>query len=176
MHVREKEFPAYLDNSLPAEKQDKLRQHFSECMECSRKLNEWNSLYDTIGLLEVDFELNGLEDRILQKIRKSEETVEEGIKPGKFIMNMVYTMVFLFIAGLAISPVTNMAGKSAQYVGKTLIHHLLNFVNEFKWQALDVISAIRGMDSVGWVYLLLAGITLIAGGAYFSFGRRLQKA
>lgn len=175
MHVDEKEISAYLDNSLSVEKQRKLKQHFSECEECSQKLNEWDSLFATIGMLEFNFSLEGLEEKILHRIRKeNEKTVEN--RPRVLLFNMAYVMIFLFITSLFISPVTNFAGQSIQYVGNFLFNKGIDLINDIKWNAVDIFSFIQGINLSGWLFLLLAGITLIAGGSYFSFSHKVRKA
>lgn len=173
MHVNEKELSAYLDNSLPAEKQNQLKEHFSACGECRRALNEWESLFDTIGMLSFDFSLNGLEEKVLQKIRKEGNVT---VTPRVLISNMAYVLVFLFLASLFISPVTRLVGQSLQYVGDFLFGAGMGFINEFKWHAVDIVAYIQNLNLSSWLFLLAAGITLIAGGTYFSFGSRLRKA
>ena len=61
MHVKEKDFPSYLENSLPPEKQKNIRQHLSVCDLCSRKLKEWEMIFGTIAELDFDFPLEGME-------------------------------------------------------------------------------------------------------------------
>lgn len=173
MHINEKEMSAYLDNSLPAEKQKQLKEHVSACTDCRRRLNEWENLFDTIGMLSFDFSLDGLEEKVLQRIRKGEK---ETVSPRILVSYMVYVMVVLFVAGLSISPIINQAGQLLQAAGNFITGAGLDFINEFKWYAVDIVSFMQSWEISGWVFFLVAGITLIAGGTYFSFGSRLRRA
>lgn len=173
MHVNEKEMSAYLENSLSTEKQERLKEHFSSCEDCRRRLNEWENLFDTIGMLNFDFSLEGLEEMVLQRIRKEGN---ETVTPRVLISHMAYVMVFLFIAGLFISPVTHTVGQLLQAAGNFVTGAGVNFINEIKWQAVDIVAYIQSADLSGWLFFLVAGITLIAGGTYFSFGSRLRRA
>jgi hypothetical protein len=173
MHVNDKELSAYVDNSLPAEKQNQLKEHFSVCGECRRRLNEWECLFDTIGMLNFDFSLEGLEEKVLQRIRKEGN---ETVTPRVLVSHMAYVMVFLFLASLFISPVTRLIEQSLQYVGEFLFGAGIGFINDIKWHAVDIVAFIQSINLSSWLFLLVAGITLIAGGSYFSFGSRLRKA
>lgn len=173
MHIKEKEISAYLENSLPAEKRERLKEHMANCTECRCRLNEWESLFDTIGMLSFDFSLDGLEDKVLQRIRKGEN---EAVSPRVLISNMAYVMIFLFIAGLFISPVTRFAGPLLQSAGNFIAGAGIDFINTFKWQAVDIVSYIQNAEVSSWLFPLVAGITLVAGGTYFSFKGRLRRA
>lgn len=173
MHVSEKEISAYLDNSMLAEKQKRVKEHISGCENCRRKLHEWESLFDTIGMLSFDFSLEGLEEKVLQRIRKGER---ETVPPRILVSYMVYVMVLLFIAGLSISPMVNQAGQVLQAAGNFITGAGIDFINEFKWHAIDIVSFIQDAELSSWVFFLVAGIILIAGGTYFSFGSRLRRA
>ncbi len=173
MHVNEKEMSAYLDNSLTTEKQERMKEHLSVCEDCRRRLNEWESLFDTIGMLSFDFSLEGLEEKVLQRIRKEGN---EAVSPRVLISNMAYVMVSLFIAGLFINPLTQWVGKLLQVAGNFVTGAGIGFINEFKWHAVDIVSFIQSAELSNWLFLLVAGVTLIAGGTYFSFGSRLRRA
>lgn len=172
MHVNEKEISAYLDNSLPGGKQEQLKEHFAACAQCRSKLNEWESLFDTIGMLSFDFTLEGLEERVLQRIRNEGS---EAVSPRILVTNMAYAMVFLFVAGLFISPVTHIAGQLLRTAGNYATGAGISFINQIKWHAVDLVSYLQGAKISDWLFLLVAGVTLIAGGTYFSLGSRLRK-
>lgn len=173
MHVNDKEISAYLDDSLPKDRQNTLKQHFSVCGECRRKLNEWDELFDAIGMLDFDFSLEGLEQKVLSKIKNA---APQAVPPRVLITQMAYVLLTLFVAGLFVSPMTRMAGHTLQKAGSFLFDAGLRFVNEFKWHAMDVISFVQSLNLSSWVFPLIAGVTLIAGGSYFSFGGKLRKA
>jgi hypothetical protein len=172
MHVKEKDISAYVENSLPAEKQKMLAQHFSECKVCSRKLCQWESLFKTINELEYDFKLDGMEEKVLLKIRERQHKDE---KPASLLPNFIHVFAFVFIACLFISPVTNYADQSFKYVGNFIFSQSIDFINEFKWHAVNIVSEIQAMDLAGWIFLLASGIILIAGGIYFSFAEKLSR-
>lgn len=173
MHAKEREISAYLDDSLPEDRKNALKQHFSVCEECRRKLSEWEKLYDTIDMLEFNFSLEGLEQKVLAKIRS--ETAQP-VPLRVLIAQTVYVLLSLFLVGLFISPATQMAGQTLQKAGGFLLDAGIRFVNEFKWYAMDVISFIQDLSFLSWVFLLISGITLIAGGMYYSLSGRLHKA
>lgn len=172
MHINEKEMSAYLDNSLPSEKQERLKDHVTNCTECRRRLNEWESLFDTIGMLSFDFSLDGLEEKVLRMIRNEENKT---VAPRVLASYMAYVMAFLFIAGLFISPMIQAAGQLLQAAGNYAAGAGLDFINTVKWYAVDIVSYIENADFISWLFLLVAGITLVAGGTYFSFGSRLRR-
>lgn len=173
MHAKDKEYCAYLEHSLSAEKQERLKEHFSDCGQCHRELNEWESLFDTIGMLSFDFSLDGLEEKVMQRIRKA---ANEPVSPRLLVSYMAYVMVFLFIAGIFISPALQVGGQVLQFLPDRLAAAGVGFINDIKWHAVDIVSYIRRSTVFDWVFLLIAGITLIAGGAYFSFGSKPRKA
>lgn len=175
MHISDNDFCAYLDNSLSDKAKSKLEQHLTGCRECSRKLNEWSSLYDTIGLLEFDFKLDDMEEKVLQRIRKEERRPALS-RLWVLVSNMAYVLLFLFITSLFIRPVTDFAGRSVQYAANLLFNKSLGLFNEVKWYVVNIISFIQAEELTGWLFPLLAGITLIAGGSYLSFGKRMHKA
>ncbi|MBP7174801.1 MAG: hypothetical protein KBA53_01115 [Thermoclostridium sp.] len=173
MHVHDKEYCAYLERSMPAEKQERLKEHFSDCGQCNRELNEWESLFDTIGMLNFDFSLDGLEEKVMQQIRKA---ANEPVSPRILASYMVYVMAFLFIAGLFINPALQVGGQVLHHVDNHIATAGLRLINEVKWHAVDIISYIRNSNLFSWLFALVAGITLIAGGTYVSFGSKLRKA
>lgn len=173
MHVHEKEFTAYLENTLTAQKREKMAHHFSQCSACSRKLKEWEMLYAAMDELEYDYSLDGLEEKILLKIKKDEAlNLQKQEKPLKLIFNMTYVLLLLFITGLVISPIINMAGLSFHYFGNFLFNQGLDMMNEAKWHVVNFFSMLETININDWLFPLTAGVILICGGTYLSLSKR----
>lgn len=169
MHVREKDFQSYLDNSLDYEKRRETEQHILVCEECRQKLEEWKNLFEAINGMEAEFSLDGLEEKVLRMIKEKPMAKKE--KDSRFPV-LVLASSFLIMIGMLFSPFVNIAGLSFRYASNFLLNESIDFINTIKWKAIDFMSGIRfdGLD--GWPLLFAAGIILIAGGIYLSLGRK----
>ncbi len=171
MHLREKDLQFYLENSLKPEKRRKAEQHISVCKACRQKLNEWEDLFGAINEMETDFPLDGLEEKILRIIKeKPMDKKEKGSRLPAF--NLVLVSSFLAVLGLLFGSFANIAGLSFRYASDFLLNESVDFINEIKWQAIDIISGIRFDNLAVWPVLFGAGIILIAGGAYLSIWKK----
>lgn len=167
MHLKEKDFQFYLDNSLEPEKRRKAEQHITVCEVCRQRLNEWEDLFGAINELETEFPLDGLEEKILTIIKEQPmDKKEKGSRLPAF--NLVLVSSFLAALGLFFGSFANITGLSFRYASNFILNESVDFINAIKWQAIDIISGIRFDNLSGWPVLFAAGIILIAGGVYLS--------
>ncbi|HEY8500128.1 MAG TPA: zf-HC2 domain-containing protein, partial [Clostridia bacterium] len=76
MHAKERDIALFIENSLKPEKRRKIEQHLTVCGSCRRRLRQWEDLYDTVELLDYDFQLDGLEEKVIDKIKSMSSNAE----------------------------------------------------------------------------------------------------
>lgn len=178
MHVSEKDINLYLENALPLKKRKKMRQHFSACSVCLKKLKDYQSLYDTINLMENNYPLEGMELNIIKKIKEQKSNYETTAAQARvFKPNLVYALILFAVAGLFFTPLTNIAGSMARNTTTFMLNEWLEWINKVKWQVVDIIVKICSENFAIWLFSLACGIILVGGGAYLFFsGKVVQKA
>lgn len=175
MHVREKDISLYLDDSLAFNKRSRLESHFSVCPACRKKLQEYEKLYQTMNMLDFDFPLDGLELKVVNRIKEQKvllsfrPVAEKAFSPG-----YVYAIILFVIAGLFYSPAGDAAGQMAQNTAAIMLNKGLDWINKVKWEIIDIFT---GVLSAGLIVFLplFYGIVLIAGGAYLFINKKEVK-
>ncbi len=171
MHVKERDVVSYLENSLTDKKQKSMDKHFSVCALCRSKLRTWKTLYDTIETLDFDFKLNGLEDKVLRKIKtQAEKEFEKHVAPKLSASNLVFFLLLIFTASVFFTPVIDIVNKITQHSGNLMLNQGLRWLNEVKWHAIDFIGKIQAAE-ISFLFLS-AGIMLMVGGVYLYIGNK----
>ncbi len=177
MHVKEKDISLYLDNSLPLKVRERMKLHFFTCIACKRRLEEYQRLYQAIGLLEYDFPLEGMELKVINKIKENKQSA--GSKPvsvRSYFPGLVYALVLFAIAGFFFyTPITNVAGNVAQNATTFMLNEWIDWINIVKWQVVDIISSLYSADFIIIFLPLIASLFLIAGGIYVFLSRKTVK-
>lgn len=168
MHINEKNISLYLDNRLGSKKKRKLEEHFSVCGKCREKLAEWQCLYSSIEQLESDFELDGLEDKIMQKIKNRRPVDYQHEKLRIPVAGLVYFSLVILFLNLLFEPVIDLFGKLYKNTMAFVLHEGIELINTAKWQAVDIIAMSETMEVTG----IASCIILIAGGVYFTINRK----
>ncbi|AGC69380.1 hypothetical protein Cst_c24200 [Thermoclostridium stercorarium subsp. stercorarium DSM 8532] len=168
MHIRERDISLYLDNRLDSEKQRKLEEHFSVCRKCSERLAEWKELYAYLEGLEYDFELDGLENKIMQKIKNVPVNVVWHDEFRISVPVLLYVLSVVLSLNLLFEPVINFLRRFYNNTMAFMLNESLEFINSAKWEAVDVIALFKSMEITG----MATGIVLIAGGIYFTVNRK----
>ncbi|NLM11223.1 MAG: zf-HC2 domain-containing protein [Clostridiaceae bacterium] len=174
MHVHEKDISLFLDNSLNPKKHKKLQEHFTVCKKCKDKLIKWQNFYSSLEQLEFNFELDGLEDKIMRKIKSHQfnKPVQNEF-PRIPISALLYISFTVFILNLIFEPVLNAFGNFYRNTMAFMLDEGLEFINTAKWEAVDIIAMFKSLELTG----LAACIILIAGGIYFTANRKsVRKA
>lgn len=169
MHIKERDISMFLDNSLNSKKRRKMEEHFTVCKKCKDKLDEWQYFYSSLQPLEFDFELDGLEDKIMRKIKsvKMDGLVQSEVFRIP-VSTLVYISFIIFTLYLIFEPFINILKKFYRYTMTFMLDEGLQFINTAKWKAVDIIAVLRTLEFTG----LLACIILIAGGIYFTTNRK----
>jgi len=174
MHIREKDISLFLDNSLSPGKQKKLEKHFAECDKCRDRLIKWQDLYSSLEDLDCDFELDGLEDRIMQKIKSTQ--FSNRAKQENFRISVPAILSISFIAlvlNLLFEPIIAFIDKFYKNTMAFMLDESIQFINTAKWKAVDIISMFKSLELTG----LAACVILISGGIYFTVNRKsVRKA
>jgi len=169
MHISEKEISLYLDNMLDSERRKKLEEHISVCQKCSSTLNEWKSLYFLLGQLGTEFELDGLESKVMRKIKKRQPENPAGREKLKIpVPALVFASLIVLMLNLFFEQVIGFMNKFYSNTLAFVLDESLEFINTAKWEALDLIEMFRTMEMTG----LAACIILIAGGIYYAVNRK----
>lgn len=173
MHINEKDISLFLDNSLDPKKHKKLEKHFEICDKCKDRLIISQNFYSTLDSLEYDFELEGLEDKIMQKI-KSIKPNEPAVYQEPFRISLPalsYISLAIFILSLLFAPVTDFVGRVYQDAMTYMLDEGIQFINIAKWKAVDIIRMWKSLELTG----IAAGIILISGGIYFTVNRKAVR-
>jgi len=167
MHVREKDISLYLDDSPSFKKREKLKSHFSVCSACREKLLEYERLNQAMDTLEFDFPLEGLESKVIEKIK--EQRILITVKPvaeRSFSPGYVYALILFVIAG---------PGQMAQNTTALMLNKWLDWINKVKWQVIDMFAGVVSTGFIVFFLPLFSGIILIIGGAYLFINRKEIK-
>ena len=163
---------------LSSKKQKNIKLHFSVCSTCSKKLNEYKNLCHEMELLESDFQLDGLEYEVMKKIK--EQKAQETVKPVPikyYSPGLVCSLLLFIIAGLFLTPVTNVAEQMAKNTSTFMLNKGLDWINKVKWQVVDIISNIISNNFVIMFLPVFFGVVLIVGGAYLFLSKKnIKKA
>ncbi|NLX76646.1 MAG: zf-HC2 domain-containing protein [Clostridiaceae bacterium] len=174
MHVKEKDISLFLDNSVSPRKRKMIEEHFAVCPKCKEKLTRWQSFYSSLELLEYDFELDGLEDRVMRKIKSHQpnQPVYKGIYRIP-VTAVLFVSFIVFVLNLIFEPVFNRLGDFCRNTMTLMLDEGLELINTAKWEAVDIIEMLKSLEMTG----LAACIILIAGGVYFTANRKsVRKA
>lgn len=166
MHIKEKDISMYLDNSLDLKKRERIEKHLSTCEECNARLNKWKTFYSSFELLECDFELDGMENKIMSKIRRGQLSNSVQEERTQIPMPALsYFSLAVFILYLLFEPLMNLLKNFYKNAMAFMLDESLQIINMVKWKALDMAET---LEMTG----LTACIILIAGGIYFTLNRK----
>lgn len=174
MHIHEKDISLFLDNSLTPKKHKKLEEHFSVCQKCRDRLTKWQYFYSALEQLEFNFELDGLEDKVMQKIKSSQYDKPVRRELARVpVPALFYISFVIFVLNLLFEPIINVINKFYQNTMAFMLDESLQFINTAKWKAVYIIELFKPLKLTG----LAACIILIAGGIYFTANRKsVRKA
>ncbi|MBN2591501.1 MAG: zf-HC2 domain-containing protein [Sedimentisphaerales bacterium] len=88
------EIMEFISDKLDAERKAEVQEHLASCSECSQRVQESSTLWDTLGQWEVDIASHNIADKVIAKIEKSESTR----KHPKFFARHEFLMDALKIA------------------------------------------------------------------------------
>ncbi|NLY18858.1 MAG: zf-HC2 domain-containing protein [Clostridiaceae bacterium] len=176
MHVREKDISLYLDNSLVLKERKKLESHFLVCSACRQKLQEYKNLNQAMNSLDIDFPLDGLESKVVNRIK--EQRISLTVKPvdkKSFSPGYIYALILFVIAGLFYTPAGDVAEQVAQNATTFMLNRWLDWINKVKWQVIDMYASVISAGFTVFFLPLFSGIFLIAGGAYLFINKSAVK-
>ena len=141
MHVKERDIALFIENSLKPEKQRKVEQHLSICGLCRRRLRQWESLYNTIELLDSDFELDGLEEKVIDKIKNTVSNAKPGdnvLKIPVFLVAVSFALIIL--TSIVFIPINKIINGLADNIASLILNAGVNLIQKIKWPLTNIIS------------------------------------
>lgn len=175
MHVKEKDIALFIEDSLKCEKRRKIEQHLSECGLCRRKLRQWENLYNTIELLDFDYQLDGFEEKVIDKINSiiSNEKLEKSVL--KFpALHTAVSFVMIMSASILSSPVNKIINELSVKIANFVLNAGINLIQKIKWPLNNIISLVFS-DKTGNIMSVISSAILIIGGVCFLFSNILNK-
>jgi hypothetical protein len=180
MHVKEKDLALLIENSLKPEKHKKVERHLSVCGFCMSRLHQWESLYNTIELLDSDFQLDGLEEKVINKINNSGLNAESGKGVLRFpALLTAVSFVSIVLATVVFIPLNKIINGFAGNIANLTLNAGVNLIQKIKWPLRNIISLIFA-DKTGNIMSVISAAILIIGGACFLisdiFNKKLKRA
>ena len=68
------EIMEFISGKLDAERKAQVQKHLTSCSECSQRVQESSTLWDTLGQWEVDAASHDIADKVIAKIEETEST------------------------------------------------------------------------------------------------------
>jgi len=180
MHVKERDITLFIENSLKPEKRRKFERHLSECGLCMSRLHQWENFYNTIDLPDSDFQLDGLEEKVIYKINNMISNVKPGKDVLKFPALLTAASFILFIsAAVVFSPVNKIISGLAGNIANLTLNAGVNLIQEIKWPLTNIISFIFADNTGNIMSGISAGILIIGGVCFLIsdiFNKKLNRA
>lgn len=179
MHVKERDIALFIENSLKPEKRRKVERHLSVCGLCKRRLHQWENLYSTIELLDYDFQLDGLEEKVINKINSMVSNSESAKRVLKFpVLFTAVSFVLITLAAIVFSPVNKIINELAGNIVSLILNAGVNLIQKIKWPLKNIISVVF-TDKTGNIMSIISAAILIIGGVCFlvsdMFNKKLKR-
>lgn len=175
MHIKERDIALFIENSLKSEKRRKIEQHLSVCGLCRRRLHQWEDLYNTFESLDYDFQLDGLEEKVISKINSMAAYTEPVKNELKFpVMFTVASFVLITLASIVFGPVHKIINGFAGNVASLILNAGVNLIQKIKWPLKNIISLIFA-DQTESIMSIISSAVLIIGGICFLISNMFNK-
>jgi hypothetical protein len=179
MHVKERDIALFIENSLKPEKRGKVERHLSVCGLCRRRLHQWENLYSTIELLDYDFQLDGLEEKVINKINSMISNAESAKRVLKSPVSFTaVSFVLITLAAIGFSPVNRIINELAGNIVSLILNAGVNLIQKIKWPLNNIISVVFA-DKTGNIMSIISAAILIIGGVCFlvsdMFNKKLKR-
>jgi len=179
VHVKEKDSALFIENSLKPVKQRKVEEHLSTCGLCRRRLRQWENLYNAIELLDFDFELDGLEEKVIDKIKNTVSGTKPVDNVLKFPVVIAAAFVLLILTSIVFIPVNKIISGMAGNIASLVLNAGVSLIQKIKWPLRNIISFILADKTVNILSVVSAAILIIGGVCFLisnMFNKKLKRA